>query len=103
MAWQRRDPSPYRDCVVCGEQFVREERGYSAITCSDDCAAVRMKQTLKAWAKAHPEKVREAVASYRDRDREAYRARARGYSRRRRAAVALSRKGNPPTRVEGGN
>lgn len=73
MAWTKKDPSPFRHCVVCGEQFARAERGWSAISCGDECAKTRQLELSKAYQAAHPEQNRRAVAAYKLRNREAFR------------------------------
>lgn len=73
MAWTKKDPNPYRHCVMCGNEFVRSERGWSAITCGEECAHARHLKLASAYQAAHPEQNRRAVASYRVRNREAFR------------------------------
>lgn len=68
MTWKTKDPRPYRDCVVCGAEFAREERGWSAITCTDECGRTRHLQTCKEYQAAHPEQNRKAAAEYKARN-----------------------------------
>lgn len=87
MAWKRKDRSEYRDCTICGDSFSREERSYAAFTCSPECGAILEKQTAGAYAKAHPDSNRAAVARYKERDRELH----REYARTRRAKLKEAR------------
>lgn len=64
MPWQKKDPRPFRDCVICGEQFDRAERGWSAITCGDECARLRLIRVSTVYQREHPEQNRAAVARY---------------------------------------
>lgn len=67
MAWQRKDDSEHRECVVCGEAFDRAARGYSAITCDAVCQRVRQLGKSSAYRREHLEENREAVRRYKAR------------------------------------
>lgn len=70
MAWQKKDPLPHRDCIVCGEEFDRAERGWCAITCSGDCQHERARRNALMYRREHREENRTAVARYRARIKE---------------------------------
>ncbi len=91
MAWKKKDPRPYRDCVVCGEQFDRAERGWTAITCSDECGHVRQLRMNGAYRREHMEENRVAVANYKARRGESVRELEREGKRKRYAARKVER------------
>lgn len=70
MAWKKKDYAPTRDCVICGEPFERAQRGWCAITCSDECAHARHLRRGNAYRREHLDENRDAVARYAERNRD---------------------------------